>query len=303
MVGTVKKDVRQIRVGLWLDEGRSPINRFTEKISDWQSRRPFITAIGVSCVCLLALVFAHGYGHVGAIRILYLLPIWLAVRLDGKRGGLTMVALTVGSMFGEDLFEQIHPTLEAALTELAFRALSFTGIAWIIAGVETRLARTENLALHDPLTGVFNRRALHEFWQTQVVEKGSQNSYVVVMIDCDGFKHVNDQFGHEAGDRVLQMLGKVLESETRKTDLVARVGGDEFVIVLKETVPAEARKILQRVESIFETRVLDSGYACSLSVGYAPIESVDVSIDDILRKADRAMYEQKEFKKATAFLN
>jgi len=252
---------------------------------------------------LLGLALLHTFGHVGAIRVLYLLPIWLAVRLGGRRSGLAMVVIVIAVMSGEDLRLGTYHTVGAALTETSLRALSFSGIAWIIAGVESRLAKTEKWAMRDPLTGVYNRRALEDFWDAKIVNDGSPSSYVVVMIDCDGFKSLNDRHGHEAGNRVLQILGQVLESETRRTDLVARVGGDEFVLVLKETVPSEARKILHRIENFFEARVLDAGYACTLSVGYAPVESVDQSIEDILSKADVEMYRQKEIKKAAAFLN
>lgn len=244
----------------------------------------------------------HHLVQSGGFRILYLLPIWLAVRIDGRRCGFAMVAVTTAVMFDEDLFGGLRMGTTQAVTDACFRALSFSGVMWIISGVETRLARTETLALHDPLTGVFNRRALVDFWQAKI-SNTQPNSCVVVMIDCDGFKSLNDRFGHEAGDRVLRILGNILESETRSADLVARVGGDEFVIVLKDTGPMEARRILFRIESAFETRVKDSGYKCSLSVGYAPVESAGDSIDDILKQADRAMYEQKELKRSTAFLN
>jgi len=210
-----------------------------------------------------------------------------------------MVALVVGAMLGEDLIRGAH----GVATETIFRTLSFVGVAWIISRVETRLADSEKWARRDPLTGVFNRRALDEFWKERTTQEAAASAYVVVMIDCDGFKNINDRYGHDAGDRVLQLLGQVLESETRRADFAARIGGDEFVLVLKETVPSEARRILHRIESVFESRVLDAGYACSLSVGYAPVESFDQSMQDILMRADREMYRNKELKRAAAFLN
>jgi diguanylate cyclase (GGDEF)-like protein len=252
-----------------LSIGSSQINRYAEKISAWQSKRPFLTATGLSLVILAVLMPIDAFAHVSGVRILYLLPIWLAARLDGRRGALAMVVIVSAAMFGEDLLKGTYHSGGAAVAETGFRVLAFSSIAWIIAGVETRLAKTENWAMRDPLTGVFNRRALNEFWEAKIVSDPSPNSYVVVMIDCDGFKNLNDRYGHEAGNRVLQMLGYVLASETRRTDLVARVGGDEFVVLLKETVPTEARRILSRIEGIFESRVRDAGYSCTLSVGYA----------------------------------
>jgi diguanylate cyclase (GGDEF)-like protein len=284
-------------------KGSSDINRFVDTISIGKSRHPFLTAVGLSAAGL-AIVFAlNALGNIGAFRIFYLLPIWLAVRIDGRRAGLAMVVVTCAAMFGEDLRRTAYASTDAALVESGFRLISFSGIAWIIGGVESRLANTERLAMRDPLTGLSNRRALTEFWHSRIVRESASSSYVVVMIDCDGFKNLNDRHGHEAGDRVLQILGQVLESETRRNDLVARVGGDEFVLVLKETDPLEARRVLQRIQSYFESQVLNAGYVCSLSVGYAPVQADDQSIEEILSRADREMYRQKEFKRATAFLN
>lgn len=247
---------------------------------------------------LLAVCVTENLTREPTVRVLYLLPIWLAIRLDGRRAGFTVVAVVIGAMLAEDLVRGAKGVYE----ETAFRTLSFAGIAWIISSVETRLADSEKWARRDPLTGIFNRRALDEFWKVRA--QGAETSaYVVVMIDCDGFKGINDRYGHEAGDRILQLLGQVLESETRRMDFVSRIGGDEFVLVLKETVPTEARRILNRIESVFESRVMDAGYACTLSVGYAPVESFDQSMQDILLVADREMYRHKELKRAAAFLN
>jgi len=280
-------------------KGSIEIGAFAEKISDWQARRSFLSAVVASTLLLLLFALVGRLSGETAVRILYLLPIWLAIRLDGRRGGFTMVAVVVGTIMAEDVQRGV-PTV---LSETVFRALSFAGVAWIISRVESRLADSEKWARRDPLTGVFNRRALDEFWKERNIQETTNSAYVVVMIDCDGFKSINDRYGHEAGDRVLQLLGQVLESETRRSDFAARVGGDEFVLVLKETVPREARRILHRIESVFESRVLDAGYACSLSVGYAPVESFDQSMQDILMRADREMYRNKELKRAAAFLN
>jgi diguanylate cyclase (GGDEF)-like protein len=169
--------------------------------------------------------------------------------------------------------------------------------------MESSLSQVRRMAMLDPLTGLLNRRALGEFaHQALYGEPGETEPVTVVVIDCDGFKELNDTYGHTAGDHVLQMLARTLQYETRKNDLVARIGGDEFVVVLRGTTAAEAKSIMERVEALFETHVRNAGYACTISVGYSPSSDQTESIEALMEQADRAMYARKERKRSRAYL-
>jgi diguanylate cyclase (GGDEF)-like protein len=126
---------------------------------------------------------------------------------------------------------------------------------------------------------------------------------IVVAIDCDGFKKLNDTHGHKAGDHVLRILAGVLDKQTRDTDMVARTGGDEFLIVLRGVDTHTAKQILQRIESEFEYAVRVAGYECSVSMGMAVMEEDTATIDSLIDRADQAMYVGKERKKSKAYLN
>jgi diguanylate cyclase (GGDEF)-like protein/PAS domain S-box-containing protein len=162
--------------------------------------------------------------------------------------------------------------------------------------------RAEMLALamaeSDPLTGLLNRRGF-EIRATQIIQHTNKFSGVaLLMIDLDGFKTVNDALGHKAGDEVLVGTARRLEQLVRKKDLIARVGGDEFVILLSaiasgETAMSIARKIIKALMQPFPLCDRPETAQIGASIGVAlGIESLP-SIEDLLFKADQAMYRVK----------
>lgn len=255
---------------------------------------------------LLMLVLAVNavFGFSAALKPLYLLPIWGATRLDGRRSGLLMVALTTFGMTAIDASVLRAVGSDEVAAEALLRFCTLGGMMLIIAHVEESLLMHRKMAFQDPLTGVLNRRALVEFAQRAFGRaKQVEEPLVAVVIDCDGFKCLNDTYGHHAGDHVLRMLARLLENETRRGDLVARTGGDEFVIILQDTDAEEAKHVMQRIEQQFEQAVGDAGYECSISFGFAPMEEESSTVDSLIATADRAMYRRKERKKSRAFLN
>jgi diguanylate cyclase (GGDEF)-like protein len=174
----------------------------------------------------------------------------------------------------------------------------------VINKIEVALWTARKQAMHDPLTGLLNRRALAEFGGEMFNRCQTLNEpMTAVMIDCNDFKALNDEYGHQAGDHTLQLLARALETETRKMDIVARVGGDEFIMLLPGSDEAEAKKVMARVEDAFIGRVCDAGYATSLSVGLAVATSMDHHFDALLGRADDRMYHMKAKTKSQAYWN
>jgi diguanylate cyclase (GGDEF)-like protein len=153
------------------------------------------------------------------------------------------------------------------------------------------------LALHDPLTGLANRRYLQLQLQGAMARAArDQTGFALLMIDLDGFKPVNDRHGHAAGDEVLMEVSRRLHSLVRKGEIVARLGGDEFVVVLNPSpsgdaaIPAAHRLIASLSDGI----VLAQGEVrVSASVGVSVYPTDGVSADDLIRKADVALYRAK----------
>jgi diguanylate cyclase (GGDEF)-like protein len=152
-------------------------------------------------------------------------------------------------------------------------------------------------AMHDPLTGLANRAQFTEVLREAIVRARLRSERVTLLyIDLDGFKPVNDQFGHDAGDTLLVAVGERLTSCTRAADVVARLGGDEFAVLLDSSASAKAIDALSvRLENAF-TRpfVIDGrGLRLGASVGRAVFPDDADGAEGLLRAADRAMFEAK----------
>jgi diguanylate cyclase (GGDEF)-like protein len=280
--------------------------RLAQHLTLFYNTRPRLAAFAIGVLSLVVLTFVHvGLGFSPALRVLYVLPIWFCTRTGGRVYGIGMVAATtVLSGLIEWTMGGPNVSVPRLLAEALLNFGALTAVMLLIAEVEEALAKHQRMALHDPLTGLLNRRALEQFGVHAFGRaKQAAQPLTVVMLDCDGFKVLNDRYGHAAGDHVLQLLARTLEETTRSTDLIARFGGDEFVVVLQNTDETEARRVMSRVEHQFEHAVMAAGYEASLSVGFAPLEQESVSIDQLLQSADTAMYARKELKKASVYLN
>jgi len=152
--------------------------------------------------------------------------------------------------------------------------------------------RLHGLATHDGLTGCLNYQA---FQEALVVESDRADRYQrplsVVIADLDGFKAINDTNGHGVGDETLASVAASIVSGVRSTDLVGRVGGDEFAVLLPETSMDEARRLVERIRA--ETRDVVSPAPATLSFGISIWQGHGDSPGELLRRADSALYEAK----------
>lgn len=152
------------------------------------------------------------------------------------------------------------------------------------------------LAHYDDLTAIPNRRLFHERFVdgiTQALE--SRRSLSLVLLDIDNFKHINDSYGHATGDRVLQAVARTIHSMLREVDTVARIGGDEFALILVDTPGQQALAFANRVlEAISDPPVLQStSLPVRASAGVAECPLHGVSTDELLRCADTSLYAAK----------
>lgn len=147
-------------------------------------------------------------------------------------------------------------------------------------------------ALTDPMTGLLNRRALFDRYGAGAIPTNT----AVVVFDLDAFKAINDRFGHASGDAVIVRFASVLKGGTRESDAVARLGGEEFAVVLERVTPSLAYTFAERVRAVFEIagRAADDDAAsCTVSAGVAFASDGADTFDDLLRRADAALYSAK----------
>lgn len=163
--------------------------------------------------------------------------------------------------------------------------------------METAQARIEHMAHHDTLTGLPNRRLLSEFVDAKIQDAAeARRTFYLVYIDLDGFKPINDRHGHRIGDQVLVVLGKRLSQSLRKADFAARVGGDEFIIIIDDMQPAQqVSGFVKRILSVIEQplKIGDETLHLSASIGVAKYEDHGQSLDELMHHADQAMYNIK----------
>jgi len=161
--------------------------------------------------------------------------------------------------------------------------------------VEERLAY---MATHDPLTDVPNRRGFFTLAEQQLkVADRTKRKMLMLFADFDNLKQINDAFGHTEGDRALIEVADVLKETFRESDIIARIGGDEFVVLALEADEENAEVLVTRLRQNLEARNAEEGrrYKLSLSVGIARYDPEDpCSIDELLTRADRSMYERKQ---------
>jgi len=178
-------------------------------------------------------------------------------------------------------------------------------LALIISGLVIFVGRafdtTERESLSDPLTGLANRRFLQEILLRELRRAQRSNQPVALMIvDIDHFKAVNDTYGHNAGDEMLEQLAGIMISSVRATDFVVRYGGEEFVILLPETRLVDALQVAEKLRKTIGETVMESTakpgvtLTCTVSAGVSTYPLDAASAEGLILKADRALYFAKQ---------
>ncbi len=159
------------------------------------------------------------------------------------------------------------------------------------------IASLRKLAETDPLTNLLNRRAFMEAASDAMRYYQRYNrSIATLIVDIDHFKRVNDDHGHAAGDAVIRRIGELIAQTLRETDKVARFGGEEFVVLLREVSEQEAHDLAERIRLVIaESRIPfdDRELAVTVSIGCAAITDYDRDVEELIERADRALYSAK----------
>ena len=152
----------------------------------------------------------------------------------------------------------------------------------------------QRLSTTDPLTGAYNRRMFMDLL-TKEQQRADRygNPFSLLMFDIDHFKMVNDQYGHDAGDRVLVDIVRLSMETIRQTDSLARWGGEEFIVLLPRTDRVMACTMGERLRQGIAEHIFTGGYHLTISVGVTSLEQAD-TIDSLLKRVDEAMYKAKE---------
>ncbi len=175
------------------------------------------------------------------------------------------------------------------------------GMVHIVSDITDRKKLEDDLrkmTITDELTGIFNRRGFFTLAEQQLkVAKREKKRATIFYADIDGFKGINDGYGHEEGDNVLTETSNILKESFRESDIIARIGGDEFVIMVTETTETSIKTLMSRLKANIEAFNIRSGkpYHLSLSIGMSRYDpQTPCSLDELTSRADKMMYQQKK---------
>jgi diguanylate cyclase (GGDEF)-like protein len=233
----------------------------------------------------------------------FLLPVITSALTLGKLTTLIEVALIAACeiyLGGSFSMERLYSL--AFLGGFAAQIAPIILVAYVVtmfsADIRFGLSRAKLLAETDELTGLLNMRgfsiaANRLFGQALRYNRAAS----VLMIDSDNLKAINDTHGHESGNRMLRQLTRLIQAELRYTDVLARYGGDEFVVLLPETPPKGAVEVANRIRDAIASLPLDMAgtlVTCTVSIGVASHPADGNSLDAVVARADRAMYQAKQ---------
>ena len=233
---------------------------------------------------------------------LYLLVIIVSALTLGKIITVLEVALITAIYFylGQTQnVDSIFSLAEFGQMMILFAPILLVGYVTTLLAADVQYAHQELIMLSDTdeLTGLKNRRAFKNELNSEVKKAiRYKRAFSILMLDADNLKKVNDQYGHAVGDKLLITLSQTIQDSLRGTDILARYGGDEFVVLLTETNDARAVEVAERIRTAVENTSFSSEgdrVTSTLSIGVACYPDDSEDSEDIINKADQALYESK----------
>lgn len=255
--------------------------------------------VGIACVALIVFFGAvdNLTGDELSFAIFYLVPISIAAWYGTRELTYSVSILAALAWLAvEYVTNQPYSQQWILLWNSAVRLTFFVVVAFLIRQLKSHVASQQRLARTDMLTGLLNRAGFMERSEA-LVNSASRygHSLAVGYIDLDGFKRINDTHGHHHGDEVLKAVGAALEGSSRESDIAARIGGDEFAVLLPNTNLAGAGVFFEKLHIQILGDMQQNGWSnLGVSIGAIVFEHGPPSLDDALKFADRLMYRAKQ---------
>jgi diguanylate cyclase (GGDEF)-like protein len=257
--------------------------------------RPALALLGPIGVALIAYVLSGQPGADDA-AVLYALPVLWTTLFFGRRGAVAIVSCVAA---GHALALVSLPPTSAYPGRWMDVMVSVTAIAVVVVALEQRnqvlVERLADEARTDPLTGLLNRRGFDERASLAIAHARRElRPTALVAFDIDHFKAINDECGHETGDRVLATIGALLRSEARTVDVLARRGGEEFAVLLPNSDEAGADAFAERVRSALSRTDGAGELPGPVRISAGVVAGTDgEDLPELLERADAALYEAK----------
>ena len=257
-----------------------------------------------SSIVTFSLIFIGLLGYVDFVtgpyisfQIFYLMPISIVIWFVGRGAGMVPFVLSIMLWVLDDILgsrSYIHPLIP--YWNIAAKVIFFAVFMHILSYLKEIMDREKMLARIDDLTEIANKRYFYES-AAKEINRSNRYKYPLTMayIDLDNFKRVNDLFGHAAGDNLLRATAQSLKNSVRVADTVARIGGDEFAILLPETDYKSAENVIQRVQKGMSGIPGIGKLPASFSIGMVTCANPPcVSLESLVMMADKLMYLAKK---------
>ncbi len=266
------------------------LNRFLS--AGWRA------SLAAGSVLLVAAIGAIDYltGYELSLSIFYLIPVGMSSWYAGYRLGIPVCVISAATWLGVDRalgHQYSHAAIPFwnAVVRLGF----FVIVTYLLVRLRGALEIQESLAQQDGLTGIMNARAFTLRWNAVAHLAGRHGRPMALgYLDLDGFKGVNDSFGHSGGDRTLKAVASEIARRLRASDSVGRMGGDEFAILLPETGVSGARSFFTEMRENLAGLAARNGWPVGFSIGVAVFQPPPPNSEDAIRRADDLMYRVKK---------
>jgi diguanylate cyclase (GGDEF)-like protein len=229
------------------------------------------------------------------LSILYVIPVSLVSYYLGKRQGLliSVLAVLVWTWALDTSALRQVPSV-ALVFDATVRLAMFMVVVALVDALRRAFDREQALARVDGLTGALNFRAFKERAELEMLRtRRYRRALTLIQFDLDGFKEVNDRLGHATGDEVLRMVVALVSQLIRRTDTVARRGGDEFIILLSEADAAASRVVSEKVRARLSEAFGARGWPVTASLGAVTCVGAPLTLDELVARADQLAYQSK----------
>ncbi len=252
--------------------------------------KPFWVIVGI--LLLLTVAFLDfETGTELSFSIFYLIPIFLFTWMVNGNIGIAIACISSGLW----LFIEVISAPQYSSSFIYFwNAIIRLGFFLLPVLLIRSLEQEKKHARTDFLTDALNTRSFHDVAQRELDRSiRYQRPFTVAFIDIDNFKTINDTFGHTFGDKVLRAISHNIQRNIRKTDIIARVGGDEFAILLPEVDSDTARAAISKMQQKMMEEMITNKWPVTFSIGVITLNAPQFTVDEIIGMADKMMYSVK----------